>query len=215
MVSKIDKLFGSKTRVKLLCKLLLGPKKSYYLRELARELGVSYGALYREVENLADIGVVKRERVGKVTLLSVNERLPYIRDLRALLVKTAGVADVLKETLEKFPAVKYAVIYGSFASGEATEESDVDVLIVGSLSEEELARELARAEEELGREVNYILWSEEEFAKRAREGHHLLTEVAARPIIVLVGDEVEFRRAVERRARSRGETKSRFGPESA
>lgn len=204
VTSKIDKLFGSKMRVKLLCKLLLGPKKSYYLRELARELGVSYGALYREVENLADMGIVRRKKVGKVSLLSVNEQLPYIRDLRALLVKTAGVADVLREALDKFSAVKYAVIYGSFAAGEATEESDVDVLIVGSLSEEVLAKELARAEEKLGREVNYILWSEEEFAKRAREGHHLLTEIAARPIVMLVGDEDEFRRAIEQWARAQG-----------
>jgi predicted nucleotidyltransferase len=197
MTSKIDKLFGSKTRVTILSEFLLNPDKSYYLRELSRKLKIPYSMLYKEVKNLVDIGILKQEKKGKVTLLKVNKELPYFHELRVLFIKTAALGEVIKTTLMKFRGIKYALIYGSFASGEADERSDVDLLIIGSVREEKLAEEISRIERKIDREINYILWKEKEFLNRARQKHHLLNEIA-NSFIMLIGDENEFRRAIER-----------------
>jgi len=206
MTSKIDRLFGSKTRVALLSKLLMKPERSYYIRELASLLNIPYGMLYRELRNLISLGVVSEEKRGKVTMVSANRRLPYFDELRGLMAKTAGLADRLTEALSGLKRVHYALIYGSAATGELTERSDIDILMVGCVDEGELLKALARAEEELGREVNYILWSEQELTERVAGEHHLIEGIMSGPIIMIAGDENEFRRSAKKRDHKKSKT---------
>jgi predicted nucleotidyltransferase len=198
MTSKIDRLFGSKTRVSLLAKLLMNPDESFYIRELSRELNIPYGMLYKEEKNLALLGIVNEEKKGKVTLVSINKNMPYFAELKNLMIKTVGLGDLLKTALSELEEIRYALIYGSFASGEESASSDIDLLIVGNSSEEKILNVVGRVEKEVGREINYILWSEEEFMKRIRSRHRLLREIASKPVIMLVGEEDEFRRTVKK-----------------
>lgn len=197
MTSKIDRLFGSKTRVTLLTKLLMNPEKNFYIRELSTELNIPYSMLHKEEKNLVSLNIINEEKKGKVTLLSVNKNLPYFVELKNLLIKTAGLGDLLKSALSELRGIRYALVYGSFASGEESASSDIDVLIIGSDKEEQILAAIGSVETAVGREINYILWNEEEFAKRAESRHHLLTEITSKPIIMLVGEEDEFRRTVK------------------
>jgi len=198
MTSRMDRLFGSKTRVSLLSKLLLNAERSFYIRELSRELDIPYGMLHKEVKNLVSLGVVVEEKKGKVTFVSVNKGLPYFAELKGLIVKTVGLADVLRKEFSGLKGVQYALVYGSFASGEETGRSDVDLLIVGDVTEEEVIKVVSRVEKDVGREINYVLWSEGELVKRVRSKHHLLMDIVSKPVIMVVGEEDEFRRAVKR-----------------
>ncbi len=197
MTYKIDRLFGSRTRVVLLTKLLMEPSRTYYLRELSAELGVPYSMLHKEKENLVGLGVLLEEKRGKVNLLHVNSGLPYYAELRGLIMKTSGTAWVLGESLRGLGGIRYALIYGSVAAGGEGPASDVDLLVVGEVDEESLLRAVAGAEGEIGREVNYILWGVEEFRERCAAGNHLLREISIRPIVMVVGDEDEFRRTAK------------------
>jgi len=198
MTSKIDKLFGSRTRVTLLGKLLMYPDRSFYLRELSRDLKIPYSMLYKEEKNLVSLGILNEEKKGKVTLVSANRKLPYFAELKSLLIRTVGLGNLVKKALSELEEIRYALIYGSFASGEESEKSDVDLLVIGNVNEEKLLSTTSQIEKEVGREVNYILWSEEEFIKRVETRHHLLNEIATRPLFMLIGEEDEFRRAVEK-----------------
>jgi predicted nucleotidyltransferase len=198
MTPKMDRLFGSKTRVSLLSKLLMNPHKSFYIRELSRELNIPYSMLYKEEKNLVSLNIVNEEKKGKVTLVSINKSLPYVAELKNLLIKTAGLGNLLKSALSELKEIRYALVYGSFASGEESASSDVDLLIIGDASEEKILTSISRVEKEVGREINYILWNDEEFMKRVKSKHHLLMEIAVKPIIMLVGEEDEFRRTAEK-----------------
>lgn len=198
MTSKIDKLMGSKTRVTLLSKLMMDPHRRYYIRELSKILNIPYGMLYREVKNLVSLGIITVEKKGKISLLSVNTDLPYFEELRGLMIKTAGLGDMIRDVLSGFVGIRYALIYGSFASGEETERSDVDLLAVGDIDEEDLLMSMSGVEKSVGREVNYILWSEDEFLKRVKEELHLLVDISLKPVLMLVGDEDEFRRTIKK-----------------
>lgn len=198
MTSKIDKLFGSRTRVRLLSKLMMNPDKAFHIRELSRMLNVPYSVLYREEKNLVSLGVLNEESKGKLTLVSVNKKLPYFDELKSLIVKTAGLSSLIREELSKLGGISYALIYGSFASGEESESSDVDLLIIGNVDEEMVLASLSEIEKKVGRDVNYILWSEEELRERVKGKHYLLKEVATKPVIMLIGEEDEFRRVVKK-----------------
>jgi predicted nucleotidyltransferase len=198
MISKIDQLFGSKTRVKLLTKLLLNPEKTFYMRKLSRELHVTYSMIRKEAKNLASLGIINENKQGKVTLISINKSLPYFNDLKNLIVKTSGIGDLLKDVFSKLSGIDYALVYGSMASGEESTSSDVDLLIVGQSSEEEILKIVGVIEEEVEREVNYVLWTKEDFMQRVKSKHHLLVDIAEKPVIMLVGDENEFRRTVKK-----------------
>jgi len=198
MTSKMDRLFGSKTRVALLCRLLMNPERSFYIRELSKELKIPYGMLYKEEKNLVSLGILNEEKRGKVTLVSVNKNLPYFAELKNLMVKTVGLGDLLRMALSELEGIRYALVYGSFASGEVSGLSDVDLLIVGTVSEEKVLNAIGRVEKKVGRDINYILWSTGEFMKRVKSGHHLLKDIASKPVIMLVGEEGEFRRAVKK-----------------
>ena len=149
MTSRMDRLFGSKTRVSLLAKIAMNPDKSYYIRELSRELKIPYGMVYKEVKNLASLGVVKEEKRGKVVLVSVNKNLPFFAELKSLMVKTVGLADLIRMALLDMNGIRYALVYGSFACGDESMSSDVDLLIMGDIEEEKLLNVLGRAEKEV------------------------------------------------------------------
>jgi predicted nucleotidyltransferase len=197
MISEIDRLFGSKTRVAILTKLLLNPGKAYYVRELSRDLGITYSMLYKEKKNLSSLGIIKEEKKGKVTLLSANTKLPYFAELKGLIVKTAGLIEILRANLSGLSGVRYAAVYGSFASGEESAASDVDILIVGEVEEEDVLVSIDRAEKLIGRELNFVLWTSDEFMERIKRRHSLLRDIVEKPFIMILGAEDEFRRTVK------------------
>lgn len=198
MASKIDRLFGSKTRASLLSQLAMNPDKSFYIRELSKKLNIPYSMLYKEEKNLVSLGIAKEEKRGKVTLVSINKNLPYFAELKNLMIKTVGLADLLRVVLSELKKIRYALIYGSFASGKESESSDVDLLIVGEAKEEKILNTIGQIEKEVRREINYILWSEKEFVERAKRKHRLLEDIVSNPVIMLAGEEDEFRRTVKK-----------------
>jgi len=197
MISQVDKLFGSRTRVLILSKLVMNPNRSLYIRQLSKELGLTFSVVYKEIEKLKSLGLVTEERRGRIRLFTINKNSVIYDELRRLLLKTTALGQQLKSSLPELEKAKYVLIYGSVARGEELETSDVDLLIIGDIAEENLIAGIRKVEKEIGREINYILWSEREFEKRVKTKHHLLTEIADNPIIGLVGDVDEFRRTVK------------------
>jgi len=190
-------MFGSETRVEILKLLLLNPDTSFYIREISSRVGLAFSMVYKELANLKDLGLVIEERKGKIRLFKINNQSLLYEDLKMIFIKTVGLGDIITEHLQKFDKIRYAFIYGSFARGQQLKTSDVDLLIVGDLKEEKLIKAISEMEESQGREINYILWSEREFEKRAKTKHHLLAEIADNPVIGLVGDVDEFRQTVK------------------
>jgi len=178
--------------------MMMNPDRSFFIRELSRELKIPYGMLYKEEKNLVSLGILTEEKKGKVTLVSVNKTLPYFAEIRRLITKTTGLADLMKSTLSRLRGIRYALIYGSFASGEESESSDIDLLVIGDVDEEKVLNAISETEKEVGREINYILWSEKEFTKRVESKHHLLTDIVSKPLIMLIGEEDEFRRTAKK-----------------
>ena len=127
-------LFGAYRR-DALALLLLHPESSLHVREIARITRKAPGTLLRELNQLADAGLLVRRPVGNQVHFQANSQSPVYEDLRNVLKKTAGVADVLREALEPVKdRIDTAFVYGSVARGDEHAGSDIDVMIVGKLS---------------------------------------------------------------------------------
>lgn len=187
-------LFGQTRR--LILSLLWGhPDEAYYLRQLARSTGTGLGAVQREIARLTQAGIVKRTVRGRQAFYQANPNCPIFAELKGLVVKTSGVADVLRTALAALEArIEVAFIYGSVARLEQKSTSDVDVMVVGDASFSDVVSALANSQETLGREVNPTVYSPADFKAKLKARHHFLTTVVRRDKVFLIGDENELAR---------------------
>jgi len=189
-------LFGS-VRRDVLALLLGRPDERFYLREIVRAAGGGSGAVQRELKQLVEAGLVEREARGRQVYFSANHGAVIFAELKAIIEKTAGAADVLREALAPFLArglVRVALIYGSVATGRQTGRSDVDLLVVGDVSLDELVPALRDAEARLSREVNASVYPAAEFREKVKRGSAFLKRVVTGPRILVAGDDRELGR---------------------
>ena len=196
-------LFGE-YRKGVLALLLLRPEESRHVRDIARAMGKAPGTLLRELNALAEAGVLERRRVGNQVHFQANARSPIYEDLRNILKKTVGVADVLREALAPLAGrIRAAFVYGSIARGEERAGSDLDLMIVGEVRFADIVAALAPAQEALRREVNPNVYPALEFSKKAAAGEPFLKRVLAERKIFIIGGEDDLGKpAAHRKAQS-------------
>lgn len=173
------------------------PWRDFYLSELRRLSGLGSATLQRELNALADAGLVLSERVGNLRRIRANPQSPVFSELVALTRKTLGAGPLLREALQALaPDVEAAWIYGSYAKQTDTAVSDIDVMIVGSnLSLARVIEVLLPVEELLGRKVNPTLYTKAEFDKRRAEADSFVNRVLAQSLLPLIGTLHESARA--------------------
>jgi predicted nucleotidyltransferase len=182
-------LFGAYRR-DALALLLLHPEESTHVREIARAIGKAPGTLLRELNALAAAGVLVRKPLGNQVHFQANPDCPIYEELRSILKKTVGVADVLREALAPLgPKVRAAFVYGSVARGDERARSDLDVMVVGEASFGDVVAALAPAQESLRREVNPNVYPALEFRKKLAARDPFLKRVLAGHKIYIVGGE--------------------------
>jgi predicted nucleotidyltransferase len=187
-------LFG-KTRREVLALLFSHADESFYLREVVRRVRAGTGAVQRELQRLADVGILVRLVRGRQVYYQANRQCPVFPELQGLLVKTVGVADVLRAALAGLAdRIRIAFLYGSMAKGSARSGSDVDVLIVGDVAFAEVVSALGSAQERLARDVNPSVYPPSEFYRKLAHRHHFLSSVLREPKVFLLGDEHELAR---------------------
>jgi predicted nucleotidyltransferase len=167
--------------------LLARPESRLYQRQIAQLAGLRLLQAQRALRALADLGVLLAQREGNRVYYSPDPSCPILPELTAMVLKTAGLADVLQEALTGVEGIALAFIFGSMAKGTGDAKSDVDVLIVGEASFADISAALLSAQERLGREVTPTVYSPEEFSERLKTKHHFLMRVLKEPKIMLIG----------------------------
>jgi DNA-binding transcriptional ArsR family regulator len=192
----LDALFP-KTRQAILAATLLQPARWWYMRELARHLGVPPSSLQRELDRLVRSGILRQKREGRHVYFSASTQSPIFPELSGILLRTAGLVDVVRAVLEPFAAhIRWAFIYGSIARGSEHVASDVDLMIVGRVGLAELSTPLRRVEQRLSRAVNPVIYTPEEFARRTKSNHHFVSAVLRAKKLFVLGDSREFKQAM-------------------
>jgi predicted nucleotidyltransferase len=185
----LEELFSSQARVAILKLLLLNAGDRYYLREIASLTEQPVRAVQRELPRLERIGLVTQTADGNRKYYQVNRECPIFPELKAIFLKTVGLGDALREYLRKAKGnIRLAFIYGSYARGEESTTSDIDLLVVGNITVMEVASVLSLAKSELGREINPVVMTAGEFAGKLASGNHFVLSLLEEPKIFLVGN---------------------------
>ncbi|MCK9266185.1 nucleotidyltransferase domain-containing protein [bacterium] len=182
----------SKLRTALLNLYFINPERSFYLRELERILGFTVGNIRRELLKLEKSGLFKSERKGNQVYYSLNYSYPLFHEIKSIISKTSGISVILKGAVSKIKGIKCAFIYGSFAKSEERNASDVDLFILGNVSESDIIKSLKPVEKKIQREINYTLYSYKEYADKKLGKDPFVEDVVKCPKIFLIGDENEL-----------------------
>jgi predicted nucleotidyltransferase len=184
----IEKLFTSKTRTKIL-ELFLFSKKEYNMREVERKLKIPVSAVKREIDNLNNISILKKEN----NKYKVNERCTFIDSLIDIFIKTDSFKFELEESLRGLNA-NFVFVFGSFANNDYNAESDIDLFIIGKISMSKIIQSLKSIEQRLGREINPIVWSIDKL--KDSKDKSFIRDIAKKKILMIIGKENELRKII-------------------
>ena len=184
----IRALIPSKIRLELLKILALNPGNGFHVNELSRRTGFSLRGVARELENLLSGGLLRREIFGNQHRYQLDPDCPLNSEIKGLIVKTVGLSHVLKRILEPVEKeIELALIFGSFASEDYDNISDVDLFMVSEISGVRLSELLGPAQNEIGRAINVSQFSGSEYKRRKKAKDHFLTRVLEGPTITVIG----------------------------
>lgn len=185
----LNKLFSSKTRIKILAEFFSNPDKTRYVREMERQTCEDYKSIVRELNNLEKIGLLKARKEANLKYYSMNKNFLLYEELKSIFRKTYGAEGVLKEALSGENDIDFAFIYGSVASGTETAESDIDLMVIGDILVEQLLKATKEPESLLGRDINISVYSLKEFKIRLKKSDPFIMNVMNEPKIMIIGDE--------------------------
>jgi predicted nucleotidyltransferase len=184
-------ILSSKVKAEIF-RLLFGlAGQELHLREIARQSGLNVATVHHELQHLAKLGLVETRKDGNRVCFRANDHHPLYPDIHNLVLKTTGLVDLLREALTH-EGIHLAFVFGSIASGEDKAHSDVDLMVIGTISLRQLGKLLSGVAARLGREINPHVFSTDEFAKRAKERDHFLTIVLAAPRLCVIGTNHEL-----------------------
>jgi DNA-binding Lrp family transcriptional regulator len=187
-MTNVRALISSRIRVELLKILALNPDSSYHINELSRRTGFSPRGVEKELKNLLSGGILKREVMGNQHHYQLDPQCSINREIKGIVLKTVGLSDVVRKALRPVEdKIELSFVFGSFASGDYGNESDVDLFVVSKLSGVKLAELLAPAQNEISRAINISQFTPSEYRQRRQRGDHFLTRVFDGPRIMIIG----------------------------
>ena len=190
-------LFG-KTKQAVLALLYGHDDSSFYTKQVLDAVKIGRGTVQRELKNLTETGIIIRELQGRQVYYKANVKCPIFNELKSIVRKTFGIADVIRQSLEmEADKIQFAFIFGSVARITDDRKSDIDVMVVGAISFGEVVSLLSPDEEKLGREISAVVYPLPEFRKKIKADHYFVKTVLDGDKIFLIGDESELTRLVE------------------
>ena len=190
-MNRLAELLSSRARAEIFRLLLSGTGKELHVREIERRSGLNDSTLRQELRKLIRLDLVQSRKDSNRVYYRAKTENPLYPEIRNLVLKTTGLADVFKSALED-KRIRMAFVFGSIARGEEKAGSDVDLMVIGQLGLRDLSRLLSGIEEKIGREVNPHVLHEEEFRRRIRAKEHFVSNVMETPKIFIVGSQHEL-----------------------
>src|SRR5687767_10013974 len=92
----LEKIFGSRTRVKVMALFSTGVKRPYYVREIARHVNERLNAVRRELDILRKIGMLETYDDKRRKYYTVNQNFVLLNEIASIMQKAGpGIDDVL------------------------------------------------------------------------------------------------------------------------
>jgi predicted nucleotidyltransferase len=192
-VSLSNALF-SKVQQRVLALIFSQPDRSFYMSEIMRNVASGTGAVERELSRLQRSGLVSVHRIGNQKHYQANRESPIFEELQSLVVKTVGLAEPVRKSLEPFAdKISAAFIYGSVAKSTDTAGSDIDLMVIGDdLNYSELYTALQDVETVLRRKVSPKFLSPKDWRRKISERGSVMSKIRGLPKTFVIGSEKDL-----------------------
>ena len=189
-MKKLDALFVSKVRVKLLRVFLRKPGEIFHVRGLVRETGEQINAVRRELARMEKYGLVRKEPRGNRLYYWFNEEFVFFPELVAMVAKIDGLGKEMIAAKGKLGAVSFVMFSGRFVKSLPKKEDDeVEVLVVGKINLPQVELLVKEEEKKRGREINYSVMDKEEFNFRKKRRDPFILGVLMSSRVMIIGNE--------------------------
>ena len=190
----LSTLVTSKARRTLLTLFITHPEQKFYHAQLVRDLDIPAGSIQSELKKLSQIGFLSSDKEAQVRYFYLNKSFPLYGELKGIVYKTVGLADILKKALARSGKIDVAFIYGSVAKDTESVGSDIDLMVIGYPDMDELSNAVSKAEHGLIREINYTVFDPDDWKKNLKERRGFATTVYKEKKIFLIGTKDELQR---------------------
>ncbi len=192
--SGLSNVLFSRVRQRILALLYGQPDRGFHTNEIIRLTHSGTGAVQRELAALSGVGLITVKSIGNQKHYAANSTSPVYSELRGIILKTFGLADVLRQGLNLvISQIQVAFIYGSIAKQEDTVNSDIDLLLISdTLTYADLFKLLEEAQLQLGRQINPTFYSPDEWKRKLKARNNFVTQVIEQSKIFLIGSEDEL-----------------------
>ncbi|MCC5789797.1 MAG: nucleotidyltransferase domain-containing protein [Opitutales bacterium] len=190
-MNAIEQLFP-KARAEILRLLFGDPDRSLHLRDLARSSGLAVGTIQREVAKLREAGLIVERRDGNRLYFLANQQHPIFPELQGIVLKTSGLCQQLRELFAGLQGIDLAFVYGSFAEGNSTADSDIDLFIIGTIGLRKLSPALRDLANQMEREINPNIYSRASFVAKLESGDAYICNVTNGKKLWIIGTEDEL-----------------------
>ncbi len=188
IMNTLSTILSSRARAEIFRLLFGGLEEELHGREIQRRSGLNDSTIRQELRKLADLALIKARKDSNRIYYSANKENPLYPNIKNLVIKTSGLVDVLKASLQD-KRIEIAFVFGSIAKGEVKAGSDVDIMVIGEIGLRGLSGLLSGVSGKIGREVNPHVLSRTEFRKRIQDKEHFLSSVLKSPKLFIIGNE--------------------------
>ena len=188
----IEKLFGSKTRAKLLQLFFANPTKSFYIREMTRVIDEQINSVRRELSNLESIGVIKNESFDNKVYYSANSKHPFYRPMIEIFTKKVNASrdhDVKETAWEEYCRPVRNYLTGLIVTNRLPGQDGLDLLIIGNDRTKKLTRWAEVIEKKQGKSINYAIMTPEDFTYRKSVRDRFVEDILEMEITEIIDPE--------------------------
>ena len=195
-MNTLSQILSSRTRAEIF-NLLFGVKdKELHIREIERSTQLNDRTIRQELKKLLKLDLVIDRKDSNRVYYRANKTNPLYSDIHNLVLKSAGLRDVLLDALND-KGIKIAFVFGSISEGRETSESDVDLFVIGSLGMRKISSLLSGVADKISREINTHVMSESEIKKRRKSKDHFIDSVIKSKKLYIIGTKDDLKAMVK------------------
>jgi DNA-binding transcriptional ArsR family regulator len=116
-MNRLAELLSSRARAEIFRLLLSGTGEELHVREIERRSGLNDSTIRQELRKLVRLDLVQSRRDSNRVYYRAKIENPLYPEIRNLVLKTSGLADVLRSALAD-KRIRVAFVFGSIAHGE-------------------------------------------------------------------------------------------------
>ncbi|MBU0978522.1 MAG: hypothetical protein ABIJ03_04330 [Patescibacteria group bacterium] len=191
-MTTLQDLMISRVRVKILNLFFSQVETMYYVRQITREIREEINAVRRELERMVGFSLIKSEQRGNRVYYYLNKNYPLFGELQQMVIKTTGLGLKLRKFRRKLGQIQFVMFSSKFVSGSQPAQGEVDILVIGEVVLQELEQLIKETQAEKGREINYAVFTTQEFEFRKTRRDPFVMDVLYGGRVMVIGSEEEF-----------------------